>query len=602
MVVHILILATSRMSIWKGSDAGPQLVKCVRAWYKSPSGAAASSLGAIESSGMSVFDSGKRPNNRTMHRAMCDSAASGDLEAVRVLHQSGADLRVFDDEPLCRACASGHIEVVRYLHQNGAALDARDNEPLCQACAGGHLEVVRYLHQSGIGLSAREGEPLCGACQNGRLDVVRYLHENGVELGIRDHEPLYRACESGQLEIVRYLHQNGVALDIHNNELLRRATARRNQTLVWYLHGAGACPRLLSLEARGVVDRMKQELRAAPPIYHPSAFWTHIGEINERILDWSGEANFKRTLNQNYFNFIPAGADDARMVRMHRLKRKLGETALRRYTIEDPDYDPSLWMSWYPDYYIFKEPDRAMKRELYREYLALAYEYSLRRDNAGVLPRLQEPILGNPIRVHRDGSLISQDIINSVRERHSLMAARAADREGPFLVAELGAGYGRLGYVMLITTECRYFVFDIPPALYLSQWYLTTLFPDRRSFPFRHFDAFEQVAGELSEAQIAFFTPNQLAKFPSEYFDVFATISSLHEMRRDQISHYMSLMGRTTKSVLYLKQQKNYVNSIDNLVIGKDDYPVPTDWFPAGERFDLINPGFFERVYRRHEQ
>ena len=28
-----------------------------------------------------------------------------------------------------------------------------------------------------------------------------------------------------------------------------------------------------------------------------------MGEVNERVLDWSGEANFKRTLNQNYFNY-----------------------------------------------------------------------------------------------------------------------------------------------------------------------------------------------------------------------------------------------------------------------------------------------------------
>jgi putative sugar O-methyltransferase len=83
-----------------------------------------------------------------------------------------------------------------------------------------------------------------------------------------------------------------------------------------------------------------------------------------------------------------------------------------------------------------------------------------------------------------------------------------------FTLAELGAGYGRLGYVMLKTAQCQYFVFDIPPALYLSQWYLTTLFPKRRAFRFRRFDTFET---------------------------------------------------------------------------------------PSRERFDLINPGFFERVYRRDQ-
>src|SRR5262249_7532764 len=135
---------------------------------------------------------------------------------------------------------------------------------------------------------------------------------------------------------------------------------------------------------------------------------------------------------------------------------------------------------------------------------------------------------------------------------------------------------------------------------YLSQWYLTTLFPQRRAFLFRRFEQFEEIESELSRADLAFFTPNQLAKFPPCYFDVFATISSVHEMRRDQISHYMTLMGRTKRRALYLKQQKDYVNPVDDLVIGRNDYPLPVGWVESHERFDLINPGFFERTYHRH--
>jgi hypothetical protein len=287
---------------------------------------------------------------------------------------------------------------------------------------------------------------------------------------------------------------------------------------------------------------MRQELRAAPAVDHPSAFWTEMGGVNERILDWAGKANFKRNLNQNYFNFIPTSPNDPRMVRMRRLvgplaKRMLivrmrrlmgplGTRTLGQYVIDDPDCEPTSWISWYPNYHIFNEPDRVTKRELYREYLALIFEYALQRDRSRLLATLEEPALGNPIRVHRNGRLISQDIVNSVRERNSILAAMGEESDKRFILAELGAGYGRLGYLMLKTTACRYFVFDIPPALYLSQWYLTTLFPDRRAFRFRRFDTFEEIESELSQADIAFFTVNQLAKFPPLYADAFATISS----------------------------------------------------------------------------
>ena len=470
---------------------------------------------------------------------------------------------------------------------------------LCWASGNGHLKVVRYLNNIGLELNARNDDPLFRACDGGHLDIVRYLHHNGSKLFARDNEPLCRAAAAGHLELVSYIHQNMGDISARENEPLRRAAAGKHASVVRYLHEAGAATQMLTADARHSIDQMKHEMQAAPAVDQPSAFWKGMGEVNERILGWSGEGNFKRTLNQNYFNFIPTAPDEPRMVRLRRLMPDFTRNALDRYAIEDPDRDPSSWMSFYPSYYIFKDPDGGRKLELYREYLALMYEYALRRDRSGLLAALDEPTLGNPIGVRRSGRLISQDLVNSVRERNTIIGAMEASADTHFTLGELGAGYGRLGYVLLKTTKCRYFVFDIPPALYVSQWYLTNLFPGRRAFRFRPFDTFKEIESGLSQSDLAFFTPNQLTKFPAGYFDLFANISSIHEMRRDQIKHYMELMGRATKSTLYLKQQKDYVNPVDNLVIGRNDYPVPSGWAPSQERFDLINPGFFERIYRR---
>jgi putative sugar O-methyltransferase len=529
---------------------------------------------------------------------------------VHYLHNNGAKLDARDNEPLCKACEGGHLDVVRYLHNNGARLirylhndgvrlDARENEPLIRACAGGHLDIVRYLRENGVDLTAPDNEPMCRAAAEGQLEVVSYIHQDGGDLSARDNEALCCAAGVGHLELVRYILENGGNISARNSGALRGAAAGGHLEMVRYLHEAGAAASLLTEKGRGWIEQMRKELAAAPAVDQPSAFWKQLAAANERVLDWSGEANVKRTLNQNYFNFMP---DDARMRRMRRLAGDLGREVLEQYVIEDPDCDPASWTSCYPAYFIFKEPDRTLKLKLYGEYLGRLYEYALQRDRSGLLATLEEPILGNPIRVRRDGRLISQDLVNSVRERNAIVAGLGRHGDAHFTLAELGAGYGRLGYVMLKTTQCRYFVFDIPPALYLSQWYLTTLFPERRAFEFRRFGAFEEIESELSGAEIAFFTPNQLAKFPPAYFDVFASISSVHEMRRDQISHYMTLMGRTAKSALYLKQQRDYVNPVDNLIIGKGDYPLPVGWSPKHERFDLINPGFFERVYKRDER
>jgi putative sugar O-methyltransferase len=501
---------------------------------------------------------------------------------------------------LSNAAERDNLKAVQWLHKIGAALEARDNEPICRACANGQLDIVRYLHNNGVKLTARHNAPLGLASEHGHLDVVKYLHENGVALTVDGNEPMLKACANGHLDVVKYLHENGVALSVDgHSEPLRIAAAGGHSQVVRYLHESGAGTRMLTDAARLTIQGMKQELAAAPVLYQPSKFWKEIGELNERILDWSGEANFKRTLNQNYFNFIPQASNDVHMIRARRLMRNLDQGVLNQVVMVDPDCDPESWISWYPPYFIFKEPNRATKLQLYREYLASTFEYALQRDRSGLLTTVEEAELGNPLRVRRRGRLISQDVINSIRERNSILAGTKLQNGVGMTVGELGAGYGRLGYVILKTTQFRYFVFDIPPALYVSQWYLTTLFPERRAFRFRPFRNFYEIEQELSQADIAFFTANQLEKFPSGYFDVFATISSLHEMRRDQIAHWMGLMGRTTKYGLYLKQQKNYKNPYDDLVIGRNDYPAPPGWSPTQDRFDLINPGFFERIYTR---
>jgi putative sugar O-methyltransferase len=168
-------------------------------------------------------------------------------------------------------------------------------------------------------------------------------------------------------------------------------------------------------------------------------------------------------------------------------------------------------------------------------------------------------------------------------------------------VGELGAGYGRLAHVFLEMAACRYVIADIPPALGVAQWYLSNLFPDRRIFRFRPFDTFAQIADELASCDIAFFTPNQLAQFPDRYFDVLISISSLHEMRFDQISHYLELIARVTKEYVYLKQYRRYLNPYDNILVEREVYRLPGAWETIIDRQEAIYSDFFELMLRRTE-
>jgi putative sugar O-methyltransferase len=121
---------------------------------------------------------------------------------------------------------------------------------------------------------------------------------------------------------------------------------------------------------------------------------------------------------------------------------------------------------------------------------------------------------------------------------------------------ELGGGYGRLAWVLLVAHPgLRYILVDIPPALAIAEEYLTTVLPDRRTFRFRRFSSFDDVRDEFESAEVAFLTPNQMSFIPSLQAVLFVNISSLHEMRRDQINHYFGEVER------HVREGHFYTNS-----------------------------------------
>jgi putative sugar O-methyltransferase len=364
-------------------------------------------------------------------------------------------------------------------------------------------------------------------------------------------------------------------------------------------------PRVAGAESSAAFEEglsgMFAEIQRADPIYAPSRFWEHHNALNARQLAEQGLVNFKLTANQNYHNFTPTSLFDAKIRRLIRLWRASPTLKPLLFFQEAGYARPSG-----SERVVTHESFLGFTRErmtTYRAFVALAWEYTRRVDKLGVLKRLEEPELGNPIRIRGAGKLVSQDLATSAREFNAIMEQIAPARnEGDKLVlGELGAGYGRLAYVFLAMTPCRYVIIDIPPALAIAQWYLSTLFAHKKVFRFRPFDTFGEIENELAGSDVAFFTPNQLARFPDRYFDAMISISSLHEMRFDQIAHYLGLIARLAKRHVYLKQYRRYRNPHDRIVVERDVYRLPGAWQTIIDRQDPVYGDFFELMLRRTE-
>jgi hypothetical protein len=118
-------------------------------------------------------------------------------------------------------------------------------------------------------------------------------------------------------------------------------------------------------------------------------------------------------------------------------------------------------------------------------------------------------------------------------------------------------------------------------------------------FYFRKFDDFESVREEIEKSDVAFFSVNQIKKFPSGYFDVMLSISTFPEMKLEQVKLYIDIFQTLSAGYIYIKQWKSWKNPIDGTDLGIDDYLNNKDWSLKIDREDPINPLFFNRVWQR---
>lgn len=157
------------------------------------------------------------------------AAANGDLDLVRQLLASGADVRQFNNDgetALHLAAAAGHLLIVKELITHGAEVNSPkivsgtsiNYTPVAAAVSRGRVDVVKYLSEKGGTLYQVEGylgyiNELNGAAAGGSLEMVRYLVED-KKLPIDEPDsigvtPLFMAIETLHAEILRYLIDKG---------------------------------------------------------------------------------------------------------------------------------------------------------------------------------------------------------------------------------------------------------------------------------------------------------------------------------------------------------------------------------------------------------
>jgi len=342
-----------------------------------------------------------------------------------------------------------------------------------------------------------------------------------------------------------------------------------------------------------VINSMNREIESSS-IYIPGEFWSTIGKLHMQLLEQFGIDNFKRTVSHQYQNWFMCMSDDEQSKQLYKLWSHHLSIEPWFNIMEIPDNVGML------DANDFTYPLAVEEyRENYRIAVGLLWEFVNKIDSFNVLEKLNESIIGNPVRIWRHGQLISSDLAHSARERNMLLKALSLKGNEALIVGELGAGHGRLAEVFGQTTNFRYFIFDITPALFVSQWYIKAIFPNEKIFEFRHFDNFSDIQKELDECRFAFFTSNQIEKLPSDYINLFINLNSLAEMRLNQINNFLQQIDRVTLLAFMSRQQLASINPVELVSLSKDNYKMPERWRLILDNADEIFPSFFNQIWRR---
>ena len=334
------------------------------------------------------------------------------------------------------------------------------------------------------------------------------------------------------------------------------------------------------------LDAMFSSVESGDVLARPSKYWVELNKMNVAQLQKHGYENFKRTIALNYFTFVRILPWDSQF---RFLLRRLPMSVSLACVVK------SL-MARKHDYF---SAFNRIQSLLYNFLTFASWEYSRSAVPDPALLALREPRDGNPADTRdSSGALVSQDLANSILEVSAMGTTLAPGS----IVLELGAGYGRDAYAILATNpRIKYVIVDIPPALWVAETYLRRQFPNRRIYGYREFANFRDIEREFNESDIAFFLSTQIAALPDGLADLAVNISSLHEMRPEQIAFYFSQFDRLLKDGgrFYFKEWKRGALPFENLIIRQEDYPIPASWSCEFSRDAPIQTRFFEARYRK---
>lgn len=325
--------------------------------------------------------------------------------------------------------------------------------------------------------------------------------------------------------------------------------------------------------------------KRANPLFAPSTFWKELCDKHAALLRQHGFGRFKRTVNFWYGQWPICSLSDWQTKHLLKQLLKSGQLPYVPLLARIRDAEDVAWPA-----------NASSAATAYKVFVGLLWQLALSKDRLGCLKSCEEASVGGPINITYRNRLISQDMAQSSLELNSIMNHVGAGRCKK--IGEVGGGSGRFAYLFMRTfPNSQYSIFDIPPALAISQNHLAAALGEGKVAIFDAQAGQDFVVDRPASGRLSAYLPYSLQSVPDGYFDLFLNVSSFDEMLPEQVDCYFDLIDRKCSGWLYLKGYTSRTGADLTRPWGLAQFPYRPNWKLVYEAKDPIMPSFSERIY-----
>tara|TARA_B100001121_G_C18692053_1_gene623454 strand:+ start:2490 stop:3626 length:1137 start_codon:yes stop_codon:yes gene_type:complete len=207
--------------------------------------------------------------------------------------------------------------------------------------------------------------------------------------------------------------------------------------------------------------------------------------------------------------------------------------------------------------------------------------------------------------INIEGQIITQDRINSALEYHTIK--KVIDiYQNKINLLEIGAGSGRTTETILAFEKnkiSKYFVVDLPPALYLNFIRLKTNFPDKKIGVANNINTEDEIKEFISNHDVVFLLPHQLdlLKKNNINIQIFLAIDCLHEMDKKSIKYYMNYANELAEYFYFKIWNETHVPyAFNNYLSASDEnsYHINPNWIKEFKNECIFPANYFDFCFK----